>query len=163
MISWSAGPSLVEFGITSEVGPYFSSMFVGATETRLEVRQKTSLMRKHSGMDFPPCLSCLCWCCYERVGSQPMKAWRGGRQEEATSFSFCLIPCPLYKTQLSSFCQRPQCAETGPTAVCAFGKDRKGLEQKSKLAKKHETEANKILPIYNVTAASCSASFYRFV
>lgn len=49
-------PSLVEFGIISEVGPYFHSMFIGATETRLEVRQKTSLMRKHDGLDFPLCV-----------------------------------------------------------------------------------------------------------
>lgn len=56
MIPWSTGPSLVEFGIISEVGPYFSSMFIGATETRLEVRQKTSLMRKHGEVDFPLCV-----------------------------------------------------------------------------------------------------------
>lgn len=95
MISWSTSPSLVDFGITSEVGPYSSSMFLQAAETRVEVRKKTSLMRKQGGMDFPPRLSLLC--CYERAGSRPTEAWRVGRQEEATSFSCCLIPCPLTK------------------------------------------------------------------
>lgn len=53
MISWLTSLSLVEFGITSNVGPYSSSMFIWVTETKVEVREKTSLMRKHGGADFP--------------------------------------------------------------------------------------------------------------
>lgn len=71
MISWSTSPSLVAFGITSGVGPYSPSMFMRATETRVEVREKTSLMRKHGGMDFPLCL------CSVSV-NVVMKEWAGG-------------------------------------------------------------------------------------
>ena len=53
MISWLKSLSLVEFGITSEDGSYSSSIFIWITEAEAEVRQKTSLTRKHDGVDFP--------------------------------------------------------------------------------------------------------------
>lgn len=135
-ISWSIDPTLVEFGITSEVGPYFSFHVHGSHGNKVGGQtEDITDEEKHGGVDFPLCV------CRDSVNAV-MKEWAVSPWRPDGSFYFCLIPCALYKTQLSSFCQRPQCGETGPKTVYAFERKRKEnkKERKRKEGRKEGTQ-----------------------
>ena len=97
----------------------------------MEVDKKTSLMRKHGGVDFP------LFCCVVSANAV-MKEWavcplspdgeedRGRKPPHDPFVSFHATS----KTQLSAFCQRPQSVETVLAAVYTQGEKRKRKEKK---------------------------------
>lgn len=97
----------------------------------MEVREKTSLMRKHGVVDFP------LFCCMVSANAV-MKEWavcpwspdgeedRGRKPPHAPFVSFHATS----KTQLSAFCQRPQYVEKLNAAVYTRGEEREGKGKK---------------------------------
>lgn len=132
MISWLTSLSLVEFGIASDVGPYSSSMFIWVTETKVEVREKPLLMRKHGGVDFPPFR-------YVVSANAVMKEWAvrpwrpdwlEGRERKPPYSPFVSFYAHLQNFNCLPSAKDHSLWRQSPAAVHTLGEERKGTKKK---------------------------------
>ncbi len=98
--------------------------------TEVEVGEKTSLMRKHGGVDFP--LFCLAVSANAVMKEWAVRPWSPDGEEDRgrkpPHAPFVLFRATS-KTHLSAFCQRPQSVETLLAAVYTPAEERKSKEK----------------------------------
>lgn len=104
--------AVVEFGSTSEAGTY--SSFICES---LNLRQRSPRRHLWWGNTVQWIFHCrcvdVCYCCYGRVGKQTVEPWWRKKQgEEATSGTFCLVPCSF---QNPIVCPLPEITVRGDT------------------------------------------------